>query len=206
MPPARSWRYGVHPAVAHNLSIIENMPAKTGKSLEQWIAALRRGGPKGDEKAQVEWLKGRGVGHTSACIIVERAAGRLEPWCGEGEYLAEAGRSVDAMFAGKKAWMRPLFDLLMEASMGLGGDVKACPCQTIVPVYRKHVIAQIKPGTISRLDFGLALGNTGASGRLIETGGFAKRDRITHRIEVREAADVDAELKRWLRAAYDLDA
>lgn len=206
MPASRSWTYGVHPAVAHNLSIIENMPAKTGKSLEQWIGALRRGGPKGDEKAQIEWLKGRAVGHTSACIIVERAADRLEPWCGESEYLAEAVRFVDAMFAGKKAWMRPLFDLLMEASLGLGADVRACPCQTMVPIYRGHVIAQIKPGTISRLDFGLALGDTKASGRLIDTGGFAKKDRITHRIEVREAADVGEELKKWLRAAYDRDA
>lgn len=36
-------------------------------------------------------------------------------------------------------------------------------------------------------------------------GGFEKKDRITHRIEVQSLADIDEEVKRWLKAAYDLD-
>ena len=51
-----------------------------------------------------------------------------------------------------------------------------------MPLYRKHVIAQIKPTTRSRIDFGVALKDTKASGKLIDTGGFAKKDRITHRM------------------------
>ncbi len=41
--------------------------------------------------------------------------------------------------------------------------------------------------------------------RLIDTGGYAKKDRITRRIEVRSTADIDDELKRWLKKAYELD-
>ena len=41
--------------------------------------------------------------------------------------------------------------------------------------------------------------------RLIDTGGLAKKDRITHRIEIKSAADVDDEITKWLQAAYDLD-
>jgi len=74
----------------------------------------------------------------------------------------------------------------------------------MVPLYRKHVFAQIKPTTISRIDLGLSF--TIYKGklpkRLIDTGGLAKKDRITHRIEV--SSSTDSDLKKWLRTAYDL--
>jgi hypothetical protein len=75
-------------------------------------------------------------------------------------------------------------------------DVKACPCKTIVPLYRHHVIAQLKPATQTRIDFGFALGGLKAKGPLIDTGGFAKKDRITHRIEIKTRAHIDAEVVR----------
>ena len=37
---------------------------------------------------------------------------------------------------------------------------------------------------LTRIDFGLALGATKAFGRMMDTGGFAKKDRITHRFEI----------------------
>ena len=121
-------------------------------------------------------------------------------------YLATAERYVDEMFGGPKAAMLPIFDALLKTSLSLGADTKACPCKTIVPIYRRHVIAQIKPTTRTRIDFGLALGNTKAPKRLINTGGFMKKDRITHRIEVMSIDDIDDELKRWLKKAYEMDA
>ena len=73
----------------------------------------------------------------------------------------------------------------------LGKDVKACPCKTMVPFYRTHVFAQIKPSTNSRIDLGFALGNMKTPKRLIDTGGYEKKDRITRRIEIRSKADID---------------
>jgi hypothetical protein len=43
-------------------------------------------------------------------------------------------------------------------------------------------------------------------GRLIDTGGFAKKDRITHRIPLESPKDIDDEVKHWLKVAYDRDA
>jgi hypothetical protein len=74
-----------------------------------------------------------------------------------------------------------------------------------VPLYRKHVFAQIKPATRTRIDLGFALGARQAEGRLIFTGGFEKKDRITHRIPIESVADIDEEVKRWLRIAYEED-
>ena len=67
------------------------------------------------------------------------------------------------------------------------------------------VFAQIKPTTRTRIDLGLALKGTKVSKRLIDTGGLAKKDRITHRIEITSLKDIDAEVKKWLRIAHEMD-
>lgn len=41
--------------------------------------------------------------------------------------------------------------------------------------------------------------------RLVDTGGLAKRDRITHRVEIQRDADIDEFVDDWLREAYELD-
>jgi hypothetical protein len=51
----------------------------------------------------------------------------------------------------------------------------------------------------------LALKDTPATGRLIDTGGLAKKNRITHRIPIGSVDEIDAEVTRWLRVAYDLN-
>jgi hypothetical protein len=107
------------------------------------------------------------------------------------------------MFEGGKAPMRPVYDALLKLGLSLGKDVKACPCETIVPLYKKHVFAQLKPSTRTRIDLGLALKDRKATGRLIDTGGFAKKDRITHRIEIKSLEDIDDYVKKWMQTAYD---
>jgi hypothetical protein len=109
------------------------------------------------------------------------------------------------MYAGPKAALRPLYERLLQLGRGLGKDVRVCPCKTFVPLYRKHVFGQIKPTTQTRIDLGLALGRTKTPRRLIDTGGLAKGDRITHRIPIGSLADIDNGVKRWLRTAYELD-
>ncbi len=109
------------------------------------------------------------------------------------------------MYSGAKEALRPLFSDLMALGRSLGKDVKVCPCQTMVPLYRKHVFAQIKPTTRTRIDLGLALKDTKVPKRLIDTGGFEKKDRITHRIEITSPNDIDAEVKKWIKIAYEMD-
>jgi hypothetical protein len=81
----------------------------------------------------------------------------------------------------------------------------ACPCQTIVPLYRAHVFAEIKPSTLTRVDLGLALKDAKTPKRLVDTGGFAKKDRITRRIPIASVDEIDAEVERWIRKAYEMD-
>ena len=200
-------RYSVHPGVAMMQKWIAELPQKTGKSLEQWIAYIRKNGPV-DEKSRREWLKAEhGLGTNAAWWLAERADENPKTIDDDPEaYLQAAEKYVEDMFAGAKAGLKPIYDKLLDVCLNLADDVKACPCTTIVPLYRNHVFAQIKPTTRTRIDFGFALKDTKATGRLIDTGGFAKKDRITHRIPITSVDDIDGEVIKWLKKAYEMDA
>jgi len=200
--------YSVHPSVAYAQAIINNLPKTTGRSIDEWIVLVKKSGPR-DEKERREWLKKKyQLGGTTTWMIVDRVEGKgAEDTDGEA-YLKAAVGYVETMYAGPKAALRPIHDALIAQGVALGSDVKICPCQTIVPFYRQHVFAQIKPTTRTRIDFGLALKGAKKKPpkRLLDTGGLAKGDRITHRIEIAAIADIDAEVKEWLKIAYELEA
>ena len=204
--PMRKSVYGVHPSVPMVQKMMAGLKSKTGRSLEEWIAVVKKSGLE-SQKDRREWLKQEhGVPAQSAVWIAERADGGGSDLDSPEQYLAAAERYVDEMFSGKRAALRPLYDELLKVGFSMGKDVKACPCTTMVPLYRNHVFAQIKPATQTRIDLGFALGARKAEGRLIDTGGYAKKDRITHRIPIESARDIDAEVRKWLKTAYEADA
>lgn len=198
--------YGVHPGVAMMQKWVAELPQKTGRSLEQWLTLVKREGPAA-EKERREWLKQKhGLGTNAASWIAERADGKGWEDSDPEAYLQAAEKWVEEMFSGSKAGLRPIYDELLRLGLRIGKDVQACPCKTIVPLYRNHVIAQIKPATRTRIDFGLALGNLKTPKRLINTGGYEKKDRITHRFEISVLGQIDEVVKKWLKVAYERDA
>ena len=199
--------YSVHPGVLMTQKWIAELKQKTGRTLDDWLKQIKNEGPK-DEQPRRDWLKTKyGLGTNTAWWLAERSVGKGEESADCEAYLKAAEQYVDEMFAGKKEHLRPIYDALLKLGLSVGKDAKACPCQTIVPLYRNHVFAQIKPTTLTRIDFGLALGDTRKTPqRLINTGGYEKKDRITHRFEITSLRDIDDEVKRWLRIAYERDA
>ena len=199
--------YGVHPGVLMTQKWIAELNQKTGRTLEEWLKFIKKEGPP-TEAARRDWLKNaHKLGTNSAWWLAERSVGKGEEMGEPDAYLLAAEKYVDGMFAGKKEHLRPVYDALLKLGLSAGKDTKACPCQTIVPLYRHHVFAQIKPTTLTRIDFGLALGDTKKTPqRLINTGGYEKKDRITHRFEITSLKDIDDEVKRWLKIAYERDA
>ena len=198
--------YGVHPGVLMTQKWIGELKQKTGRTLDEWIKLIKKQGPPTEEGRRA-WLKDQHkLGTNSAWWLAERSAGKGEEMGDPDAYLAAAEKYVDQMFAGKKEHLKPLYNALLKLGLSMGKDTKACPCQTIVPLYRNHVFAQIKPTTQTRIDLGLALGDTKKTPkRLIDTGGFAQKDRITHRFEITSLKDIDDEVKKWLRIAYERD-
>ena len=203
--PSKS-RWSVHPSVVMVQTWVDSLKQKTGRTLEEWIALIKQEGPPA-EKERRDWLKKvHGMGTNSAWWLAERAEGKGTEADSAEAYLQEADRNVEAMFAGSKAGLRPLFEELLKVGTALGTDVRVCPCKTIVPLYRKHVFAEIKPSTQTRIDLGFALGDTAPTRRLIATGGLEKGDRITLRVAITSLKDIDEQVKGWLRKAYDRDA
>jgi hypothetical protein len=192
--------YSLHPGYRMEEAYASNLVKRTGKTLDEWVAFTKRAGPA-DATARRAWLKTQGLTTNYAWWISDVTEGKNR---GADDYDPEA--LVETMFSGKKAALRPLYDRLLKLALSIGRDVTASPGKTIVPLYRAHVFAQIKPTTNTRLDLGLALGGLNATGRLVSTGGFEKKDRITHRIPISAPEEIDADVKAWLKKAYALDA
>jgi hypothetical protein len=198
--------YSVHPSSKMAMNVIANMKEKTGRSLDEWVALVKKKAPS-DEKGRMAWLKEKhGLGTNYAGWITEVSFGRGMEMIDPELYLAAAEKYVDEMYAGKKEHLKPVYKALLKLGLEIADDIKACPCQTMVPLYRDHVIAQIRPTTNSRIDVGFALKDMKPIGRLIDTGGFAKKDRITHRIPIGSIDDIKDDVAKWMKKAYEMDA
>lgn len=198
--------YDVHPGVELTQSWIGTLKEKSGRSLDEWLKLCKAQGPSTEDGCR-DWLKTEHkLGSNAAWWIAEKAhrPATLAEDTPEA-YLKTARIYVEDMFGGPKAGLRPLYDAIVTIGRSLGKDVKLCPCKTIVPLYRHHVFAQIKPTTRTRIDLGFCLRGVKAAGRLIDTGGEAKKDRITHRVEITSLKDLDAPVRAWMKQAYEAD-
>ena len=203
--PHKRWKYDLHPSVRMAESVIKGMKEKTGRSIDEWVSHVKKQGPAG-QKERAAWLKSEhGLGTNYAGWIAGKSVGNTEGFDDAEQYLKHAQDYVERMYAGPKAHLRPIYDAILTYAKTLGKDIGVSPCSTIVPIYRKHVIAQVKPTTRTRIDLGLALKDTKTPKRLINTGGFEKKDRITHRIEIARLEDFDDEAKKWMKKAYEMD-
>lgn len=205
MPPKSL--YSVHPSIPYIQSIIANFKPKTGRTIEEWVDFVKKEGPRTEDERRT-WLKEtHKLGTNYAWWIAERAEGKGEEDGNPEAYLRKAPEYVAEMFAGKRAALKPIYDKLLKLGLGIGKEAKACPCKTIVPLYREHVFAEIKPATNARVDLGLALGKVkGKLPNRIEPNKGPKGNRITHRIPIESVDQVDEFVAKWLKTAYDADA
>ena len=196
--------YSVHPSVAYTQKIIANLKTRTGRTIDEWVTFVKKEGPK-TEVERRGWLKDtQKLGTNYAWWIAERAEGKGGDLDNPETYLRQAPKYVEGMFAGKRATLKPIYDKLLAMGLGIGKDAKACPCKTIVPLYREHVFAEIKPATNARIDVGLALGADAQKlPARIEPLKGSKGNRITHRIAIESIDEVDDFVARWMKKAYE---
>ena len=176
-------------------SMIAGLKEKTGRSFEDWAKGVRRSGAQRHGEI-VKWLKTQGVTHGYANLIAHGVLG--------SDAVSQAGSGTDlvaAQYAGKKAALRPIYDAVVSKVQAFGGDVDLSPKKAYVSLRRSKQFGLVQPSTPSRLDIGLNLKGVPPTGRLEASGSF--NAMCTHRVRVESLADVDAELIRWLKKAYE---
>lgn len=175
-------------------TMIANYRKNTGKPLEAWVALARK--EKLSKHGEiVKWLKERhGLGHGYANLAAQRTLAADAP--------GPAGEDPVALqYAGAKAALRPAYDKLAKAVSKFGDDVELSPKKGYVSLRRKKQFGLVQPSTADRLDVGINLKGVAPSGRLEASGSFSAM--VSHRVRVTKAAEIDAALVGWLRAAYD---
>jgi hypothetical protein len=172
-------------------TMIDNMPEKTGKSLDEWKKILKE---KAFEKhgQAVKYLKDEhGVTHGFANTIVSLSKNNDD----SEEEL------VGSQYKGKEDLL-PIYEKLIEVMSGFGKDVTITPKKTTVSIIRKRQFALIKPATKARIDLGLKLPGVDTTDRLENSGPFGTM--CTHRVQITSIDQLDNQLIDWLKDAYDM--
>ncbi len=175
---------------------VANIQKRTGKSLEELFALLRASGLVKHGELRDMLKRDHGMGHGDANTLVHVYVQSQQPAAetpqGEGDVL-------DALYAGPKAALRPIHDVLMEAVHGFG-DFEIAPKKTYVSLRRKKQFAMIGPATKTRVEVGLNMKGLDGTARLLAqpAGGMCQ-----YKVHLTDPAEVDAELIGWLRTAFD---
>jgi len=179
-------------------AVTRNLPARTGKTVDEWIRIVQREGPP-LPKDRIAWLReAHNLGSVTAKIITDQASGGR--WARAYE---NADTLVEGLYSGARAALRPLYDAIARIAHKLGKDVTVSPRKTYTSLIRHRQFAVIKPTARARIDVGFALPGVKASGRLKSRS--VGSDRMTHAIAVSSRREIDAELQKWLRKAYEKD-
>ncbi|WP_375207230.1 DUF4287 domain-containing protein [Hyphococcus sp.] len=176
-------------------TMIANLKANTGKTLEQWVAIAKK---SGEEKhgGVVKHLKAEhGLTHGFANLVAHKY---LKSDAGSAEGGDDA--LVAAQYAGAKADLKPIYDVLIKAATSLGKDVEISPKKTYVSLRRNKQFALVQPSTKTRVDLGINLKDEPAKGRLEKSGSF--NAMVSHRVKLEKPTDIDKDVKAWLKKAY----
>ncbi len=177
-------------------AVVDNMQARTGRDLDAWVAVVQTGpiDPL-DQKAVRSWLRDEfGVLQNSQWAIAMAAAEAA------GWRLPTAGEYTDALYAGPKAHLRPIHDILMTELLDLGDDVEIEGRASWITVRRARQFALACPTTRTRVDLGLRFRTEPGHPRLVEVKNLGQ---CTHRVPLESVEDVTGDLLPLMLQAYE---
>lgn len=176
-------------------AMIANMKEKTGKTLEQWLTIAKKTGATKHGELVKALKAGHGMSHGYANLVAHKS---LKSDAGS---KVESGEDlVAAQYSGAKAELKPIYDATIKAVRALGNDVAIAPKKSYVSLRRNKQFALVQPSTRTRVDLGINLKGEPAGGRLEASGSF--NAMVSHRVRLEKPADVDKQVKVWLKKAY----
>jgi len=167
---------------------------KTGNSLDYWIEVVNKTNLE-KHKAIVDYLKSKhGFTHGFANFVALKSrksdAGSID----DNVLLANQYKGKDNL--------KLIYDKLILEMGTFGKDITITPKKDSVSIIRKKQFALIKPATKSRIDLGLKLKGKPITNRLEGSGPFGTM--CTHRVQLENIKDIDNELVKWLKEAYQM--
>ena len=106
---------------------------------------------------------------------------------------------VAAQYEGKEN-LKPIYEGLLQVIKSFGDDITITPKKGSVSIIRKRQFLLIKPATKTRIDLGFKLKDYPVGERLGNSGPFGTM--CTHRVQLSDAEQIDAELIQWMQEAY----
>jgi len=170
-------------------TMIDNLPAKTGRSLDEWFTVLAATGLDKHTELMNHLKAEHGVTHGFANGIVLQYRSRGEQ--------QTADDLVDAQYAGAKAALRPVYDALVEAVTAFGADVEVAPKKSGVSLRHSKQFAVIEAASSKRIQLGIQLKDEAPTDRLLTGNAMC-----SHKVSLTSPEDIDDELLGWLREAY----
>jgi Domain of unknown function (DUF5655)/Domain of unknown function (DUF4287) len=175
---------------------LRNIEAKTGRTLAQLRTLLSGSGLAKHGELRSFAMKEFGLGYGDANTLVHLAL------ASDGQSAAAGKSDADvlaAIYADKKAPLRPIHDALM-AAIARFGEFEVAPKKGYVSLRRKKQFAMLGPATREAIELGLNAKGLPPAARLkaLPPGGMC-----AYSVRLGTAAEIDAELLVWVRAAYD---
>lgn len=172
---------------------IANIEAKTGQSKAKLIAAIQATG-LGKHGEMRTWAMERfGIGHGDANLLAHLARGLNAARSVSGD------DSLEEIYIGKKAALRPIHEKLMRAIEDFGA-FETAPKKGYVSLRRKKQFAMLGPKTNERVEFGINLKEPVADPRAKPQ---APGGMCQYIVALTSPDDVDDDLIAIARRAYD---
>lgn len=173
---------------------LANIEKKTGKSLAQLSAAIKKSGKSKHGEIRTWLVETYELGSGDANTLTHYALNGLGAGAGPS-----ANDALDEIYSGKKEHLRPIHEKLMKA-IGKFGEHEVAPKKGYVSLRRKKQFAMLGPKTNERFELGLNLKDDIRDSRVkpVPPGGMCQ-----YIVPLTSADEIDDKLIGYVKRAYD---
>jgi len=175
-------------------TMLDNLHKNTGKTLDEWIIIVQK--EKFEKHGQIlKFLKeNHGFTHGFANLVAMKARGA------DAGSVENKDDLIEKQYKGKEHF-KAIYDTLIGEIKKFGKDVEVAPKNAYVSLRRKKQFALLQPATKTRFEIGINLKGQEAGGKLEVNP--ASNAMCSHKISIEKIEDVDQEVVRWLKNAYE---
>lgn len=179
---------------------LANMETRTGKSLAE-LTAIVQGSGLTKHGELVSMLKATlGMGHGDATTLVLKVRSDSGSTVkSHSQDINESTSALDSLYAGPKAALRPIHDVLLAAMQDFG-SFEIAPKKSYVSYRRARQFCMVGPATNTRVEIGLNMKGVAGTDRLEA---LPPGQMCQYKVRLTDPSQVDAEVVAWIRHAYE---